>query len=223
MIERHIHMKKSDSTLAKGNSRKTVEWIIENATKEFASHGLEGARIDRIAQAAGVTKRLVYHYFGSIQKLYVAALEQKSEAAFAEILAVDFDSLPPIQALRSLLEIIFDQYRSSPDLIKLLIDQNMQECVQAEDNRSLRRGGESLVAICARLIARGQASNELRKDIDLRKWLAFAFVTLTGCLTMGRTLAVVFGHDPTTPEALEEWRHEVISNLINTLKVPNPR
>ncbi|OUC57236.1 TetR family transcriptional regulator [Sphingobium sp. GW456-12-10-14-TSB1] len=47
------------------------------ATEEFASHGLAGARIDRIAQAAGISKPMLYTYFGDKEALFDAALTQE--------------------------------------------------------------------------------------------------------------------------------------------------
>ena len=38
--------------------------ILAAATREFAASGYGGGRVDAIAAAAGVNKRLLYHYFG---------------------------------------------------------------------------------------------------------------------------------------------------------------
>src|ERR1700757_4793276 len=51
------------------------ERILDAALSEFAAHGLAGARTERIAGAAGVNKALLYYYFESKEKLYLAALE----------------------------------------------------------------------------------------------------------------------------------------------------
>jgi TetR/AcrR family transcriptional regulator len=50
--------------------------ILEAAVNEFANYGLAGARTDRIAQAAQVNKALLYYYFESKDKLYLAAFEK---------------------------------------------------------------------------------------------------------------------------------------------------
>jgi AcrR family transcriptional regulator len=56
--------------------RKTPrERLLDAATKEFAAHGLAGARIESIANRAKMNKQLVYHYFGSKQGLYEAVFE----------------------------------------------------------------------------------------------------------------------------------------------------
>jgi TetR/AcrR family transcriptional regulator len=49
--------------------------IFEAATQEFSANGLAGARTERIAEAAGVNKALLYYYFRSKDDLYTAALE----------------------------------------------------------------------------------------------------------------------------------------------------
>lgn len=49
--------------------------ILEAALREFSANGLAGARTEQIATAAGVNKALLYYYFESKEKLYLAALE----------------------------------------------------------------------------------------------------------------------------------------------------
>jgi TetR/AcrR family transcriptional regulator len=60
-------------------SAETRGRILEAALSEFAANGLAGARTETIAAAAGVNKALLYYYFESKEKLYVAALEMIAE------------------------------------------------------------------------------------------------------------------------------------------------
>ena len=57
------------------NSVATRGAILEAAERIFAEEGLEGARTDAIAAAAGVNKALLYYYFRSKDDLYRAVLE----------------------------------------------------------------------------------------------------------------------------------------------------
>jgi TetR/AcrR family transcriptional regulator len=57
------------------NSAETREAILEAAERIFGDEGLEGARTEAIAAAAGVNKALLYYYFGSKDGLYRAVLE----------------------------------------------------------------------------------------------------------------------------------------------------
>lgn len=62
--------------------------ILEAALSEFAANGLAGARTDRIANAAGVNKALLYYYFESKENLYLAALESISAKVRDRTMAV---------------------------------------------------------------------------------------------------------------------------------------
>ena len=55
---------------------RTRELILEAATVEFAAKGIGGARVDEIAARAGANKRMLYHYFGDKQRLYLSVLER---------------------------------------------------------------------------------------------------------------------------------------------------
>jgi AcrR family transcriptional regulator len=54
------------------DTAKTKRLLLDAAVDEFAAHGPEGARIDRIAAAAGVNKERIYPYFGGKQQLFSA-------------------------------------------------------------------------------------------------------------------------------------------------------
>jgi AcrR family transcriptional regulator len=49
------------------NARKK---ILDISLKEFAAFGFEGARVDRIAQKAGVNKAMIFYYYSSKQNLH---------------------------------------------------------------------------------------------------------------------------------------------------------
>lgn len=61
---------KTDVCLRDSRSR-----ILESATKIFALKGLNGSRVDEIAENAGINKRMIYHYFGSKEDLYLEVLK----------------------------------------------------------------------------------------------------------------------------------------------------
>ncbi len=69
----------------------TQKRILRAAVQEFSTHGLSGARTDRIAEAARVNKALLYYYFKSKQGLYAAAVEGVAARVVENALA-EFDS-----------------------------------------------------------------------------------------------------------------------------------
>jgi len=53
---------------------RTRERILRAARREFVAKGFAGARVDVIARAAAVNKRMLYHYFDNKEGLYRATL-----------------------------------------------------------------------------------------------------------------------------------------------------
>ncbi len=62
--------------------------ILQAALVEFARKGLAGARMDAIADAAGVNKALLYYYFRDKDALYGAVLDRFFEQLVARVVAV---------------------------------------------------------------------------------------------------------------------------------------
>jgi len=53
--------------------------ILDAAAETFATQGFAGARVDGIAAAAGLNKRLLYHYVGAKAELLEAVLSREIE------------------------------------------------------------------------------------------------------------------------------------------------
>ena len=104
------------------NKRDTLDRLLASARENFALKGLDGARIEDIAREAGVTKQLVYHYYGSKASLFSTVLEDVSTQIMEELIELDTDNLEPDEALRKLLYCCFDQYMNDPLLGTLALE-----------------------------------------------------------------------------------------------------
>ena len=65
------------------------ELILEVAGQVFAEGGYERASMDRIADQAGVSKPMLYAYFGSKEGLYVAYIERTGGELVQRLVAAD--------------------------------------------------------------------------------------------------------------------------------------
>ena len=93
--------------------------ILDAALVEFSGEGLAGARTDRIANAAGVNKALLYYYFDSKEKLYLATLEMIAARMRDSVMAVFLrDATPGERVLRTTL-FNFDRMITQHELIRL--------------------------------------------------------------------------------------------------------
>ncbi len=105
---------------------RTKRDILVAAREEFVEHGLDGARVDRIAERAGANKRMLYHYVGNKEALYARVLLE----AYREIrdgeAALHLGELPPAQAMEKLVGFTFDHFREHPWFLRLLATENIQ-------------------------------------------------------------------------------------------------
>jgi AcrR family transcriptional regulator len=67
--------------------------LLAAARKEFAEHGIAGARVDRIAAESGSNKAQIYHYFGSKDNLFNAVVSG-IVAQIVEDTPIDVADLP---------------------------------------------------------------------------------------------------------------------------------
>lgn len=90
----------------------TRQRLLEAATAEFAEHGIAGARVDRVAAAAGCNKALIYSYFGNKDDLFEAAFA-RTIAEFYELVPFDAGDLPAYAGR------LFDHYEAHPVTLRL--------------------------------------------------------------------------------------------------------
>ncbi|HQV58947.1 MAG TPA: TetR/AcrR family transcriptional regulator [Ilumatobacteraceae bacterium] len=68
------------------------EQILEVAVQVFARHGFHGASMNDIAEAAGVTKPVLYQHFDSKQDLYLALLGEVGQRMLSTITGATADA-----------------------------------------------------------------------------------------------------------------------------------
>src|SRR5699024_2653914 len=97
------------------DAEQTRQELLTAATAEFAEHGLAGARVDRIAAAAGVNKQRIYGHFGSKDELFDAVLARTMREAAAS------KPLQPDETPGGYIARTFDFHREQPELLQLLM------------------------------------------------------------------------------------------------------
>ena len=61
-----------------------MEQTLDTAHSLFAERGYAAVTMDEIAAAVGVTKPLIYNYFGNKESLYIACMERSGDALVEE-------------------------------------------------------------------------------------------------------------------------------------------
>lgn len=178
--------------------------IMQAAKKEFAKHGLGGARVDEIAERAKANKRMIYHYFGSKEKLFKAVLE----AAYLDIRnaeqKLDLESMPAEQALEHLVRFTWDYYLKHPEFITLVNSENLHRARHLKKSEVIAVASRKFVAMMQSLLDRGVKEGVFRPGIDATQLNITIAAIGYYYLTNRFTGTIVFERDLMTPEALKE-------------------
>ncbi|MEN3303966.1 MAG: hypothetical protein V7603_168 [Micromonosporaceae bacterium] len=73
--------------------------MLDAAVSVFAAHGFHHASMDEIANRAGISKPMVYAYFGSKEELFVACLHREGTRLMEAVIRVVEPDLPPDEQL----------------------------------------------------------------------------------------------------------------------------
>ena len=103
-----------------GSAGETRVRILAAATTEFAARGIAGARVDRIAQASGASKPMLYSYFGAKTELF--------EAVFAAHVVANSDRVPfTADDLPGYATALYNDYLSDPALLRLIAWKRLEQ------------------------------------------------------------------------------------------------
>ena len=100
------------------NRAESARLLLEASAVEFARHGIGGARVDKIAERAGVNKASIYTYFGKKDDLFAALLQEKL-GELAEQVPIRSDELPAYAGH------LFDFLCDNPEIVRLFEQEGM--------------------------------------------------------------------------------------------------
>lgn len=99
--------------MTKYDRAETTARIFRAAVEEFATYGIAGARVDRIAAKADSSKALIYSYFGDKEALFAKVLRsQMTELAEAVVLRPE--------RVDAFVGDLFDFMTTNPDVLRLV-------------------------------------------------------------------------------------------------------
>ncbi len=156
----------SGSRAPKRGAAHAKEKIIKAAIVEFASKGLDGARVDEVARRSGVNKTLLYQYIGNKDDLFTAALE----AAYLSIRERQKEFLAqrmePEAGVRELVHLLMSIWVEHQEYGKLLASENFHGGKHVKRSKLIGEMYGQIVATLTDLLKRGAAQGVFRKDID---------------------------------------------------------
>jgi AcrR family transcriptional regulator len=188
--------------------------ILAAARDEFAEYGLGGARMDRIAERAGLNKRLIYYYFEDKEKLFEAVLEQAYLHIREAERALNLLDLKPADAIRRLVEFTWNYYLDHPEFLTLLNSANLHKARHLQGSERVREMNSPLIAMLGEILERGRKDGSFRGGIDpVQLYVSIAAPVVL--LPVQQLHAVV--HLRTRPDEPTKARSERLSHMCDVI------
>jgi len=193
--------------------------IIEVATREFSNKGLNGARIDEIADLTRTSKRMIYYYFESKEGLYRAVLEN----CYLQIRSIENElelrAKPPLEALAHLVRFTFDYQLANTDFSRLVMVENIHHGQHIAQLPKISEVNHAAINVLRDICVRGQAAGVFRDHldpIDLHMSIsALCFFNVANRYTF----STIFKIDMASPAATAA-RREVVTEMILRFVAP---
>ncbi len=204
----------------KRNPEASQSRILEAAEQEFAAHGYEGARIDKIVRRAGVSKNLVYHYFGGKDDLFLIVMERMYERMRAHHADLQIKGLPPVEGMERLARHTFQHFVEYPEVISLLNSENLTKAQHVRNSEKLPRLYATLSDLIGDLLSRGEAEGAFRKGVDPQE----LYITISSLgyfyLSNRHTLGAIYQTDLSEPDRLAARADHIVEVVLGYLRPP---
>lgn len=203
---------------AQRDPERTRASILAAATREFAENGIGGARVDAIAERAGTNKRMLYHYFGDKEQLYLAVLEEAYIGIRSAERSLHLSDLEPEQGVAELAMFTWKYFLDHPEFLSLLGTENLHRARWLRQSTRLKELHSNFIDKLAGLLDRGKAKGLFRTDIDpLNVYLTIAALGYF-YLSNQHTLTTIFGRDLADEANLEAWKQHIVHVTLSSIR-----
>jgi len=197
---------------------RTQAAILAAATAEFTAKGLNGARVDEIARRAGVNKRMIYHYFGDKEGLYLSALEATYAAIRTAEIGLHLSDKDPGEGMRELILFTWHYFIEHPEFLSMLGTENLHRAAYLKKSKKIRDLHSPLIGMIADLLERGAQQNVFRRGVDP----VDLYISIAGLgwfyMSNRHTLSTIFARDLIARDALEARGRTIVDVVLAYLR-----
>ncbi|HST14148.1 MAG TPA: TetR/AcrR family transcriptional regulator [Gaiellaceae bacterium] len=145
--------------------------LLDAAVRVFARKGFHAARVDDIAEEAGVAHGLLYHYFRSKDEVLETIFRETWQLLVAETDRIEESGAPLPEQLRRFARIYLGSWLATPELIGVLVREIARSPQVGETVGEI--GG--VFQALGRMIEAARDRGEVRADCDatLAAWAVY--------------------------------------------------
>jgi TetR/AcrR family transcriptional regulator len=125
--------------------------ILDRSAELFSAHGYDRASMNKIAEACGVSKANLYHYYKDKEGLLFDVIRFHLKELLEVVEAADHPNLPPEARLRGLIAALLEAYRDADSQHNVQI--SSMRFLPQERQAELKRMERDLVTVFSAAVA----------------------------------------------------------------------
>lgn len=201
------------------NAATSRKAILDSALIEFSTKGYGAARVDEISRRAGVSKPMIYEYFGDKDAVYAAALRESYVQIREGERKLDLEGLPPTEAVKALVIFTMQHFRENPWFISMLNTENLRGGDTIRKIHDASDIQSTLVVEVEHILKRGQELGEFKHDVDPVDLYIFIASLCYFPISNMHTLRAVF-KCPIDEQWLERRGQQAAEMVLSYLRQP---
>jgi len=201
---------------------RTSASILAAAVAEFTEKGFAGARIDSIAEKSGANKRMIYHYFGDKDGLYLAVLESAYIGIRSSEAELQLTNLEPVEAIEKLVAFTWSYFIEHPEFLSLLATENLHRAKFLKQSKKVLQLHSPQVSMISDVLKRGAESGVFRRGVDP----VYVYISIASLgifyLSNRWTLSTIFARDLTAQDEIRAWGRHISTVILGSLRAQKP-
>lgn len=141
----------------------TQQQILEAALREFHQNGFKGARTNRIAEAAGISRTMLHYYFNTKEALFEAVLNKTFGSVMPHLLRMVSEEREVFEFVDTFVDALADMLEENPGLpsfIVNILNENPQLILNLTAFQS-----ENTPQLFERILEKARAENRIRSEV----------------------------------------------------------
>lgn len=189
--------------------------ILAAAAEVFATIGFAGARVDDIAERAGINKAMLYYHVGDKEQLYATVLTDTVDAAYEILQSATLKATSPTEKLECVLDTFAKIGASHPHLVPIMLREIASGGATLPDEMLLRMA--RVFRVVAEILAEGTAAGAFRKTDPLLTHVSIVglMMFLMASQPIRARLAKVAGveHDQTLQDLADHSKNLILHGI----------
>jgi TetR/AcrR family transcriptional regulator len=196
--------------------------LFNAAVREFATHGLAGARTDAIAKAAGVNIALLFYYYSNKERLYAAVMEEVF-AQWSQALRKPLGSKgSPRQRILTFVETFYDFVAASVWRPRLVQQELMRSTHPVAIRKLLKTYVRPIHTKFMKTLRDGIADGSFR-ELDVENFYYSTTAIITHYFSNSSAIAAISGTNPVSLARVKARKRAVLDLISAGLLNPSAR